>query len=86
MALAHLKDPRSVVPQSIMPNYAFLADTELDMRDLADYMRASQMVGVPYSDDDIAKSAPTIRAQVTPDSPEARRSRQALSEGAGAQV
>ena len=33
--IAHLKEPRSVVPQSIMPNYAFLAATPLDTRELA---------------------------------------------------
>jgi cytochrome c oxidase cbb3-type subunit 2 len=69
--LAHLRDPRSVVPQSIMPSYAFLADTELDTRQLADYIRASKLVGVPYTDEDVAKVDADVRAQVNPDSPEA---------------
>jgi cytochrome c oxidase cbb3-type subunit II len=69
--VAHLKDPRSVVPQSIMPSYAFLADTELDTRELADYLRTNRTVGVPYSDDDIAKAVVDVSAQVNPDSPEA---------------
>jgi cytochrome c oxidase cbb3-type subunit 2 len=68
---AHLKDPRSVVPDSIMPNYAFLADTELDIRELGDYLRTNRTVGVPYTDEDIAKVDADVRAQVTPDSPEA---------------
>ncbi len=67
--VAHLKDPRSVVPQSIMPNYAFLANYELDTRQIADQMKANRLVGVPYSDDDIAKAIDDIKAQVTPDSP-----------------
>ena len=69
--VAHLKDPRSVVPQSIMPNYAFLADTELDTRELADYLRTNRIVGVPYTDEDIAKAVSDVKAQVNPDSPEA---------------
>ena len=69
--LAHLRDPRSVVPQSIMPNYAFLADTELDTRELSDYLRTNRIVGVPYTDEDIAKAVADVKAQVNPDSPEA---------------
>ena len=69
--VAHLKDPRSVVPQSIMPNYAFLADTELDTRELSDYLRTNRIVGVPYTDEDIAKAVADVKAQVNPDSPEA---------------
>ncbi len=69
--VAHLKDPRSVVPQSIMPTYAFLASTPLDTRELAQYMKASQIVGVPYTDEDIAKALDDIKVQVNPDSPDA---------------
>ncbi len=45
----HLKAPRSVVKESIMPNYAFLM-TPLHYKDLANRMRALKMVGVPYSE------------------------------------
>ena len=45
----HLVAPRSVVPQSIMPNYAWLLNTELDFSDVADRMRALRATGVPYS-------------------------------------
>ena len=45
----HLKAPRSVVPQSIMPNYPWLLNTELDISDIADRMRALRITGVPYS-------------------------------------
>jgi len=48
----HLKAPRSVVPESIMPNYPWLLKNELDYSDIADRMRALRMVGVPYSDSD----------------------------------
>ncbi|HMQ11994.1 MAG TPA: cytochrome-c oxidase, cbb3-type subunit II [Candidatus Competibacter phosphatis] len=45
----HLKAPRSVVPQSIMPNYPWLLETELDYSDLASRMGALRATGVPYS-------------------------------------
>ena len=69
--VAHLKDPRSVVPQSIMPTYAFLANTELDTREVADYMRASRFVGVPYTDEMIADVDADLKTQINPDSPDA---------------
>ena len=69
--IAHLKDPRSVVPQSIMPTYAFLATTPLDTRELAQYMKVNQVVGVPYSDEDIAKAVDDVKVQINPDSPDA---------------
>lgn len=45
----HLKAPRSVVPQSIMPNYPWLLDHDLDYSDVAVRMRALRATGVPYS-------------------------------------
>jgi len=45
----HLIAPRSVVKESIMPNYAFLM-TPLRYKDIADRMRALKIVGVPYSE------------------------------------
>ena len=46
----HLLNPRSVVPESIMPNYPWLLENELDYSDIADRMRALKTVGVPYSE------------------------------------
>jgi len=68
---AHLINPRSVVPASIMPNYGFLAETDLDTRELGDYLRTNRIVGVPYTDEDIAKVDADVKAQVNPDSPDA---------------
>ncbi len=45
----HLKAPRSVVPQSIMPNYHWLLEHDLDYSDVAVRMRALRATGVPYS-------------------------------------
>lgn len=64
----HMRDPRSVVPASIMPGYPFLGTTPLDYSAIADRMRALRMVGVPYSDEMIANAAADIEAQVAPDS------------------
>jgi len=63
---AHLIDPRSVVPESIMPPYAFLADRELKTGDMANDLTALYRVGVPYTQDDIAKANDDVRAQADP--------------------
>jgi cytochrome c oxidase cbb3-type subunit II len=67
--VAHLVDPRSLVPQSVMPGYPFLASTELEPGGVADHMRANRVVGVPYSDDQIEHAAADLRAQTNPDDP-----------------
>lgn len=48
--VAHMVNPRDVVPQSIMPNYPWLLENELDYSDVQDRMRALKMTGVPYSE------------------------------------
>jgi cytochrome c oxidase cbb3-type subunit 2 len=63
----HLKAPRSVVPESIMPNYSFLAEAELDVPDPAANLTALRRVGVPYSDTDIAQAKTDLMAQANPD-------------------
>jgi cytochrome c oxidase cbb3-type subunit 2 len=45
----HLAKPRSVMPDSIMPNYPWLLENKLEYKDIADRMRSLKMVGVPYS-------------------------------------
>ena len=51
---AHLMNPRDVVPESNMPAFAWLFEAELDANRTADKMRALRLVGVPYTDVDIA--------------------------------
>ena len=63
----HLKDPRSVVPESIMPAYAFLADRDLDTRNASGHLRALRAVGVPYSQIDLAKAEADLTGQADPD-------------------
>jgi len=69
--VAHLIDPRSVVPQSIMPSYGFLMTTPLDTRQLVANVETNRVVGVPYTDEMIANVMTDLRAQVSPDTPEA---------------
>ena len=71
--VAHLMNPRSVVPQSIMPSYRFLFDTPLDTRQLVANVETNREVGVPYTDEEIANVLADVNAQVKPDSPRRRR-------------
>jgi cytochrome c oxidase cbb3-type subunit 2 len=48
--VAHLINPRDVVPESIMPNYPWLMEQDLDYSDIQARMRALKLVGVPYSE------------------------------------
>ena len=52
----HLQNPRSVVPESNMPAYPWLAKTAVDAGDIGAKMRALRRLGVPYTDDDIARA------------------------------
>ena len=63
--IAHLTDPRSVVPESIMPSYTFLAETPLKYRDIAEKMKTLRAIDTPYTDEDIANAAADLEAQAT---------------------
>ena len=63
----HLIDPRAVVPESIMPPYAFLAKRDVDTRDAAGHLTALRRVGVPYSADQVASARADLLAQADPD-------------------
>ena len=52
----HLGNPRDVVPESNMPAYPWLARTQANAEDIEAKMRALRVVGVPYSDAEIAAS------------------------------
>jgi cytochrome c oxidase cbb3-type subunit 2 len=55
----HLRAPRSVVPESVMPNYPWLDDAYVDGAKMQRHMRGMQTIGVPYSDADI-EAAPAL--------------------------
>ncbi|MDO8270309.1 MAG: cytochrome-c oxidase, cbb3-type subunit II [Gammaproteobacteria bacterium] len=53
---AHLFDPRSVVPGSNMPTYAWLFERPIKLENLPKKLAALQTLGVPYTDEDIANA------------------------------
>jgi cytochrome c oxidase cbb3-type subunit 2 len=63
---AHLTDPRSVVPESIMPPYAFLREHNLGFDNIADHLRTNREVGVPYADEMIAQASTDLHNQADP--------------------
>ncbi|MGI6852419.1 cytochrome-c oxidase, cbb3-type subunit II [Mesorhizobium sp. 1B3] len=62
----HLIEPRSVVPESIMPSYAFLKDTSLSVKDFSTQLVANVKVGVPYTEEMIANADADLKAQADP--------------------
>ncbi|ATG47970.1 cytochrome-c oxidase, cbb3-type subunit II [Celeribacter ethanolicus] len=47
----HLTNPQSVVPESVMPKYGFLADRYIEPEYIEDLMKTHRIVGVPYTDE-----------------------------------
>ncbi len=67
----HLRDPRSVVPGSVMPDYSFLERTDLDYSHIDRDLSALKTVGVPYTADMIENAQADVVAQDTNDNPAA---------------
>ena len=63
----HLKDPQSLVPESVMPPYKFLAEKKLNTKGIEDRLKTERMVGVPYTDAMIENAQAHIYAQADPD-------------------
>ena len=59
----HLNNPRDLVPESNMPAYSWLSGGALDPEDMAPKMRALRIVGVPYTDDEIAKAGDEVKGK-----------------------
>ncbi len=64
--VAHLKAPRSLVPESVMPPYAFLADKELRTDDAMDKIKALTRLGTPYTQAMIDNANADLAAQADP--------------------
>ncbi len=61
--LAHLNNPRDLVPESNMPAYPWLLTDVVDSASMPAHMKALRMVGVPYTDEEIAKSSEEIKGK-----------------------
>jgi cytochrome c oxidase cbb3-type subunit 2 len=58
--ITHLNNPRDLVPESNMPAYPWLLKNTVDASAMPLHMAALRKVGVPYSDQDIAKSVEDV--------------------------
>lgn len=63
----HMIDPRSVVPESNMPGYPWLADTPVDGAEIQHRMEMLQMLGDPYTDEDIAAAPEAVAGRTEMD-------------------
>ena len=58
-----MNNPRDVVPESNMPAYPWLATTAVDAAVMPTHMKALRIVGVPYTDEQIAKSSEEVKGK-----------------------
>jgi len=63
----HLKDPQSVVPESVMPKYAFLLERDLNFSKIQALLETHHLVGVPYTEEMIIHAEADLVAQLDPD-------------------
>ncbi|SFR09242.1 cytochrome-c oxidase, cbb3-type subunit II [Poseidonocella sedimentorum] len=63
----HFTDPQSVVPESVMPKYAFLARAPIEPDHIEALMETHRFVGVPYTDQQISAAYADFNAQADPD-------------------
>ncbi len=64
----HLRDPQSVVPESVMPKYGYLEERLIDGQYVGDLLATHKLVGVPYEDAHVENAQADFRAQADPDS------------------
>lgn len=64
---AHLKNPRDVVPESIMPSYSHMLTQSVDLRDIRKHLQTLRLVGVPYTDEMIDQAYNDAMTQAHPD-------------------
>ncbi len=65
--VAHLINPRDVVPESIMPNYSQLSKHAAKLEDLSEHLKTLRTVGVPYTNDMIIQAYNDAMAQASAD-------------------
>jgi cytochrome c oxidase cbb3-type subunit 2 len=59
----HFNNPRDVVPESNMPAYPWFAKSSLDGVDVQGRMKALKSIGVPYTDEQIAKAPEAVKGK-----------------------
>jgi cytochrome c oxidase cbb3-type subunit 2 len=59
----HFNNPRDVVPESNMPAYPWFEKTKLEGTDIQARMKALRIVGVPYTDEQIAKAPEALKGK-----------------------
>jgi cytochrome c oxidase cbb3-type subunit 2 len=66
----HLREPRSVVPGSVMPSYSWLGQTELDTSTIAADLKVQALLGVPYTREMIDNAKGDLAVQASTDNPD----------------
>lgn len=61
--IKHMRDPRSVVPESVMPRYPWLEKTSLDGSRIQAKLRALKLLGVPYTEADVAAAPAAVQGK-----------------------
>ncbi len=65
--VAHLLNPRSVVPESIMPAYGHLLNYRLKFDNIEEEMETHRALGTPYTDEMIESARKDLLAQTDPE-------------------
>ena len=63
----HLNNPRDVVPESIMPAFPWLGKTPANASTIQAHMKGLRIVGVPYTDEDIANAPEQLKGKTEMD-------------------
>jgi cytochrome c oxidase cbb3-type subunit II len=63
----HLRNPRDVVPESIMPAYPWLETNQLDGSAIQDKMRALAFIGHPYTEEEIEAAPASLEGKTEMD-------------------
>ncbi|TPE50702.1 cytochrome-c oxidase, cbb3-type subunit II [Amaricoccus solimangrovi] len=63
----HMRDPRALVPESVMPAYSWLERTPVSSEQVAQLMETERAAGTPYTDEMIASARVDFRTQADPD-------------------
>jgi cytochrome c oxidase cbb3-type subunit 2 len=61
-----MENPRTLVPESIMPPYAFLNDNEVEPESIVDDMRTLRALGTPYTEEMLTNAAADLTTQLDP--------------------